>query len=29
MKAVVVNGHEIVICNCAGSFHAIDRLELH
>jgi nitrite reductase/ring-hydroxylating ferredoxin subunit len=25
MKAVVVNGHEIVICNCGGSFYAIDR----
>jgi nitrite reductase/ring-hydroxylating ferredoxin subunit len=25
MKAVVLNGREIVICNCAGSFYAIDR----
>jgi nitrite reductase/ring-hydroxylating ferredoxin subunit len=25
MKAVALNGHELVICNCAGSFYAIDR----
>jgi nitrite reductase/ring-hydroxylating ferredoxin subunit len=25
MKAVEVNGRELVICNCAGSFYAIDR----
>ena len=25
MKAVELNGHELVICNCAGSFYAVDR----
>jgi nitrite reductase/ring-hydroxylating ferredoxin subunit len=25
MKAVVVNGLEIVVCNCGGNFYAIDR----
>ncbi len=25
MQAVELNGREIVICNCAGSFYAIDR----
>ena len=25
MKAVELNGRELVICNCDGSFHAIDR----
>ena len=25
MKAVTLNGREIVICNCDGSFRAIDR----
>ena len=25
MKAVELNGREIVICNCGGSFHAVDR----
>jgi nitrite reductase/ring-hydroxylating ferredoxin subunit len=25
MKVVVVNGREVVICNCAGTFHAIAR----
>lgn len=25
MKAVVVNGHELVICHCGGRFYAIDR----
>ena len=25
MKAVVVNGLELVICNCGGSFYAVDR----
>jgi len=25
MKAVELNGREIVICNCAGKFYAIDR----
>jgi len=25
MKAVELNGHELVICNIAGSFYALDR----
>jgi nitrite reductase/ring-hydroxylating ferredoxin subunit len=25
MKAVELNGRELVICNCGGSFYAIDR----
>ena len=25
MKAIEINGREFVICNCAGSFYAIDR----
>lgn len=25
MKAVELNGREIVICNCGGSFYAVDR----
>ena len=25
MKAVELNGRELVICNCAGSFYALDR----
>jgi nitrite reductase/ring-hydroxylating ferredoxin subunit len=25
MKAVVVNGLEIVVCNCGGTFYAVDR----
>ncbi len=25
MKAVTVNGREVVVCNCAGTFYAIDR----
>jgi nitrite reductase/ring-hydroxylating ferredoxin subunit len=25
MKAVTLNGREIVVCNCAGSFYAVDR----
>ena len=25
MKAVTLNDREIVVCNCAGSFYAIDR----
>jgi nitrite reductase/ring-hydroxylating ferredoxin subunit len=25
MKAVELDGRELVICNCQGSFHAIDR----
>jgi nitrite reductase/ring-hydroxylating ferredoxin subunit len=25
MKTVMVNGHELVICNVAGSFYALDR----
>lgn len=25
MKAVEANGREVVICNCGGSFYAIDR----
>ncbi|GAB6276136.1 MAG: hypothetical protein SAMD01599839_06760 [Rectinema sp.] len=25
MRAVELNGHELVICNCDGSFYAIDR----
>lgn len=25
MRAVEVDGHELVICNCEGVFHAIDR----
>ncbi len=25
MRAVELSGHELVICNCAGSFYAIDR----
>jgi nitrite reductase/ring-hydroxylating ferredoxin subunit len=25
MKAVEVNGRQIVICNCGGTFHAVDR----
>jgi len=25
MKAVELNGRELVVCNCGGSFHAIDR----
>ncbi len=25
MKAVEVNGREIVVCNCGGSFYAVDR----
>ena len=25
MKAVEVNGCEVVICNCGGSFYAVDR----
>ncbi len=25
MKAIELDGHEIVICNCAGTFYALDR----
>ena len=25
MKAVELSGRELVVCNCDGSFHAIDR----
>lgn len=25
MQAIELNGHEVVICNCAGTFHAIAR----
>src|ERR1700688_1791738 len=25
MKTVELNGHEIVICNCSGTYHAIQR----
>ena len=25
MKAVELNGRELVICNCDGAFHAVDR----
>ena len=25
MKAVELNGHELVICNCNGTFYALDR----
>jgi nitrite reductase/ring-hydroxylating ferredoxin subunit len=25
MKAIEISGHELVICNCSGSFYAIDR----
>ncbi len=25
MKAIELNGREIVICNCAGTFYALDR----
>lgn len=25
MKAVELNGRELVICNCAGTFYALDR----
>ncbi len=25
MKAVEINGRELVICNCAGTFYALDR----
>jgi nitrite reductase/ring-hydroxylating ferredoxin subunit len=29
MKTVEVNGRELVICNCDGSFYAIDRRCAH
>jgi nitrite reductase/ring-hydroxylating ferredoxin subunit len=25
IKAIELNGHELVICNCAGTFYALDR----
>ena len=25
MKAVELNGRELIVCNCGGSYHAIDR----
>jgi nitrite reductase/ring-hydroxylating ferredoxin subunit len=25
MQAIELNGREVVICNCAGAFHAIAR----